>query len=254
MPEDSKDKVNSLTPGTIQFNVLGLAAFSVMLIVATGLLTRFLLRSRSGAGSTPMTVAGDQTPTRSDAERVNLVKALSRQSAVLVRLRIRPETDIDKVLGYWRRGIQVKDARPLLESVARLQDGGTVSLLYMLPKFARERLYTFPMLPNPGDPAMDCHWSTLNFFNDPPANLFTNASYMAALITSNYYQVAKPTLYGDIILMQDDSGKTLHSATYLAEDIVFTKNGGSFAQPWMLMRLADLLSRYTADAPAKMLV
>jgi hypothetical protein len=192
--------------------------------------------------------------THSEEERLELVKSLSRQSAVLARIHIGADTDIDKLLGYWGRGIQVKDMRPLLESVARLQNGGTVSLLYFLPKFARERLYTFPMPSRAGDPAMDCHWSTMNFFNDPPSNAFTNTSYTASFLTQNYYQVAKPTLYGDVILVLDEHGNAIHSATYLADDLVFTKNGNNFSQPWMLMRLGDLLARYTADAPPKMLV
>lgn len=189
----------------------------------------------------------------SETERLNLVKSLSRQSAVLARLRIRPDSDIDKLMGYWGKGLQVKDARPLVESLARLEDGGTVSLLYFLPNFVRERLYTFPLPSKAGDPIMDCHWSTMNFFNDPPSNLFTNTSYTSAFIETNYYQVAKPTAYGDIVFILDAKGNAIHSATYLADEIVFTKNGNNFSQPWMLMRLADLLGRYTADAPPKIL-
>lgn len=189
-----------------------------------------------------------------DAERLQIVKALSRQSAVLARLRVRPETDIDKVLGYWGRGIQVKDIRPLLESTARIQGGANISLLYLLPKFARERLYTFPMPAKPGDPAMDCHWSTMNFFNDPPDDRFTNTAFTVSYIQNNLYQVALPNLYGDVILILNDQGNAIHSAVYLADDIVFTKNGNNFTQPWMLMRLKDLLARYTLDAPPKMLV
>jgi hypothetical protein len=192
--------------------------------------------------------------TTSAAERMEIVKALSRQSAVLARVRIRPDTDIDKLIGYWGRGIQVKDVRPLVESAARLQDGASISLLYFLPKFARERLYTFPMPSQQGDPAMDCHWSTMNFFNDPPDNRFTNTAYTSTFIQSNFYQVGVPNLYGDVILILNDQGNAIHSAVYLADDIVFTKNGNNFSQPWMLMRLGDLLARYTADAPPKTLV
>ena len=191
---------------------------------------------------------------KTDAERLEMVKSLSRQSAVLARVRIRPDTDIDKLLGYWDRGIQVKDARPLVESTARLPDGATISLLYFLPKFARERLYTFPTPSKVGDPVMDCHWSTMNFFNDPPDDRFTNTSYTVSYIQNNLYQVALPNLYGDVILILNDKGNAIHSAVYVADDIVFTKNGNNFTQPWMLMRLKDLLARYTTDAPPKMLV
>jgi hypothetical protein len=192
--------------------------------------------------------------TTSDAERMEIVKLLSRQSAVLARVRIQPDADIDKLLGYWGRGIQVKDVRPLVESAARLQDGATVSLLYFLPKFARERLYTFPMPSKQSDPIMDCHWSTMNFFNDPPDNRFTDTAYTVSFIESNFYPVGVPNLYGDIVLILNDQGNAIHSAVHIADDIVFTKNGNNFSQPWMLMRLGDLLARYTVDVPPKMLV
>jgi hypothetical protein len=190
----------------------------------------------------------------SERERLRLVKALSRQSAVLARLRIRPDTDIDKVLGYWERGMQVKNIRPLLESVKRLQHGGSVSLLYLLPPFVRERLYTFPLPSKPGDPAMDCHWSTMNFFNEVPDDRFANPSYTAPYLTTNFYQVAKPSLYGDIILLLDQHNNAIHSGVYLADDIIFTKNGNNYAQPWKLMRTKDLFGMYAAGAPPRVAV
>jgi hypothetical protein len=187
-------------------------------------------------------------------ERMDVVKDLSRQSAVLARLRIHPDTDIDKVLGYWARGIQTKDVRPLLESVARMKDGGSISLLYLLPKFARERLYTFPVLGKEGDPVRDCHWSTMNFFNDPPSDEFSNPTKVTAYLNENYYRVAQATEYGDVILVLNKEGNAIHSATYLASDLVFTKNGDNFSQPWMIMRLGDLLARYTSDVPPQTII
>ena len=194
----------------------------------------------------------NQTP--SEKERMDILRSLSRQSAVLVRVRIRPDADIDKLLSYWSRGIPVKDLRPLLESISRLPDGGTVSLLHFLPKFARERLYTFPMPSQPGDPVMDCHWSTMNFFNETPDNRFTGTTNTVPFLQANYDQIGKPGLYGDVILILNDAGKPIHSVVYIADDIIFTKNGYNCAQPWMLMRLDDLLARYTANAPPKTLV
>ncbi len=189
-----------------------------------------------------------------DADKLNLLRALSRQSAVMVRLRVRPETDVDKVLGYWSKGADTKSIRPLLESMTRIHDGSTISLLYLLPQFARQRLYSFPTPANAGDPIMDCHWSTMNFFNDTPDNRFTVPSYTVSFLKTNCYQIGKATSYGDIVLFLDDSGNAIHSAIYIADDIVFTKNGNNFAQPWMLMRLKDLTARYEMDSPAKLLV
>lgn len=184
----------------------------------------------------------------SSEERLLLLKALNRQPGVLARLRIRPTTDVDKLLGYWTQspGVRAKDLRPLVESLKRLPDGGTVSLVYFLPPFARERLYTFPMPPRAGEPAMDCHWSSLNFFSDQPEDRFGDPSYAGAYLSKNYYPVQKPSVYGDVIVLTDEKNAGIHSAVYVADDIVFTKNGNNHQQPWMLMRLNNLVAKYAA--------
>ena len=41
----------------------------------------------------------------------------------------------------------------------------------------------------------------------------------------------------------------VHSATYLADDVVFTKNGGIFTQPWTYMKLSDLVTYYNTFTP-----
>lgn len=103
-------------------------------------------------------------------EQLLLLKALTYQTAVLARLHLDAKSDLDKIVGYWASvpGVRAKDVRPLLDSVARTEGGGTISLLYLLPKFARERLYTFPMPTQTGDTQMDCHWTALNFLNETP--------------------------------------------------------------------------------------
>ena len=178
--------------------------------------------------------------------RLMLLKALSRQDAVMVRLRIRPDTDIDKLVAYWGStpGVRAKDLRPLLESQRRLPEGGSISLLYVLPPFARERLYTSPLPLNAGGAPSDCHWTTLNFFRGAPDDRFSDAAYASAYVESNYYQIASPGLYGDLVLVVDRTGHVIHSAVYLAGDIVFTKNGCNVAQPWVLMRMKNLLGIY----------
>jgi hypothetical protein len=189
-------------------------------------------------------------------EQMRLLSVLSSESAVMAGIRIRPDTDVDKLLGYWAwpGGIRVKDVQPLLESLKGLPDG-RIGLVYLLPQFARQRLYTFPMPLRPGDPAMDCHWSTMNFFNEVPDDHFTDPAYTVKYLEKNYYQIAAPTKYGDIILFLDgDSNNAIHSAVYLAGDLVFTKNGNNMSQPWMVMHLKDLTTKYESDGPARMLV
>jgi hypothetical protein len=185
--------------------------------------------------------------------RIKVTQALSRQSAVLARLAVRPDTDIDKLAGYWGNvpNVRLTNIRPLMESLKQLPEGGSMSLLYFLPKFARERLYTFPLPAQAEDPTMDCHWTTFNFFNEPPDNRFNDPSYAVQYIQKNYYQIAAPSQYGDILLLMNDRQEVKHSAVFIADDIVFTKNGNNYRQPWMLMRIPDLLATYPATPQMK---
>ena len=179
--------------------------------------------------------------------RLNLLKMLTYQTAVLARLRLRPDSDIDKILGYWGAvpGVHAKDLRPLLESIKNTADGGTLSLLYFLPAFARERLYTFPMPTQAGDVKMDCHWTAMNFFNAKPDPRFQDNDYASAYIKEHCYQIGKPSMCGDLVFLVNSKGQVIHSAVYIADDLVFTKNGINFAQPWILMRIPNLRGVFT---------
>jgi hypothetical protein len=190
--------------------------------------------------------------TPDEKAKIAVLKALTRQPAVLTRVRIRPETDIDKLLGYWASGsgARAKDVRPLLEALKRLQSGGTISLMYFLPPFVRDRLYTTPLPTKSGEKGEDCHWSALNFFNATPDDRFSDAAFTSRYIDENYYQIAKPAKLGDLVFLLDEKGGVIHSAVYVADDLVFTKNGINYAQPWILMRMKDLFALYSSlDEP-----
>ena len=97
---------------------------------------------------------------------------------------------------------------------------------------------------------MDCHWTSLNFFNETPDDRFADPSYVVQYMQSHYYPITKPTLYGDLVVILKNGSNAVHSAVYLADDIVFTKNGNNINQPWTLMRMKDLLPIYDqGDSP-----
>jgi hypothetical protein len=185
--------------------------------------------------------------------KLALVKALTRQPAVLARLRIRPDTDIDKLLGYWTSGsgARAKDVRPLLEAVKRLHDGSSIGIGYLLPPFAHDRLFTTPVPTKAGDVAEDCHWSALNFFKTTPDDRFADLAFTGKYIDENYYQIAKPSMLGDLVFLLNKEGGVIHSAVYIAADLVFTKNGANYAQPWILTRMKNLEATYSASGDFK---
>jgi hypothetical protein len=178
--------------------------------------------------------------------RVAMTASISRQTAVLARLCVRPDTDIDKVAAYWGHmpNVRFLNVRPMLEALKRLPKGGTVSLLHFLPPFARERLYTYPLPPAPGEPVMDCHWTTFNFSSVTPDKRFSSPPECLRYMNENFYKIAQPGMYGDVLLFMNDKDKIRHSAVFLADDLVFTKNGQNYTMPWMIMRIADLHAMY----------
>jgi hypothetical protein len=188
----------------------------------------------------------------SPAERVKLIKTLARKSSLLVKLLVKPHADLDTLSTYWGRGLRRKALRPFLESVSHRSNGITVDIAHLLPRFARAHLFTYPQLSDhAGDINHDCHWSSLNFFNDPPDERFANQEYVKHTLETDYYVPTGPALLGDVLVFERSDGAVIHSCVYVADDIVFTKNGSAAVMPWMLMNLPDVIAFYPADVALK---
>lgn len=191
----------------------------------------------------------------SDQRRISFMQVLTGQNAVLARLLIRPDSDIDKPLNYWAlsmNGVLLKDLAPLLLAQKREPEGGSLSILYLLPSMARERLFTSPLPPQADCQKLpDCHWTALNFFSANPDSRMSDNGFASKFIQENYYEVAKPGIGGDLVLFINPAGQVVHSSVYLADDLVFTKNGINYAQPWIVMRIKDVQGNFSALEPVK---
>lgn len=187
-------------------------------------------------------------PTR--AAKLALITTLARKSTLLVKLRITPQSDLDTITHYWGQGPRAKDIGPLLVSVSHRERGITVDVAHLLPRFARARLFTYPQpSDHPNDINHDCHWTSLNFFNDPPDERFADADAVRHAFEQEYSPVEGKPVFGDIFVLARPDGTVVHSCVYVADDIVFTKNGSSFAMPWILMNLSDVIAFYPSDPP-----
>jgi hypothetical protein len=181
-------------------------------------------------------------------EKLTLEKAISRRSSLLVKLQLSADSNIDSLLKYWGRAGMDKDLRPLLESLSKVSGGARVGLNNLLPPFPRSRLYRFPF-PALNQPE-NCHWTSFNFFKERPEGNFDKPEQLRQKIDAEYYPVFSDPKYGDIVFLTKPNGEIVHSAVFIADDIVYTKNGGHFTAPWLLMKLPDLLEAYSAFVPA----
>jgi hypothetical protein len=194
--------------------------------------------------------------TDSPAERRRLLKTTSRQATLLTRLRIQPDSNLDPLITYWGRGGRSKDIRALLESLTLVDGGATLDIVHLLPRFVRARIYTYPF-PNDSvaKPAPNCFWTAMNFFsNQEPGTRFFDPEVMRKVIEKDYYPVEANYLLGDVLLLTRADGLMVHAASFIADDVVLTKNGAGHTQPWMLTRVDDLAASYPAVKPLKLRV
>lgn len=182
-------------------------------------------------------------------ERVRLIKTLARKSTLMVKLRVRPDSDIDQIADYWSSRNRRKDIRPLLLSLSRQPGGMTIDLAHLLPRLARGLLYTYPSPEVPFELSPDCHWTSMNFFNDPPDDRLMDLDYLKARLIVDYSEIKSEPQLGDIVMMMRPDGTAVHSSVYLADNIVFTKNGQSATVPWLLTTLPDLQAFYPSTPP-----
>jgi len=179
----------------------------------------------------------------------NLVGALYQTPAFSLRLRVRPDSDIDALVAYWGKGGREELIRPLIKALAKVPAGASINIGFLLPPFARNRLYTYPVSWN--DPSIereDCFFTAMNFFNKTPNTNLFDWNYARNILDNEFVPAAGRPTYGDLVAVSNPSGAVIHVCVYIAKDFVFTKNGLDRAQPWVLMRMTDMLTIYRASA------
>jgi hypothetical protein len=189
------------------------------------------------------------------AEFQSLLEALYAIPAYSLRLQVDAESDIAALVKYWGRGGREKRIAPLLKALAKVPGGETISITSFLPPFARLRLYTYPDAWSEATATnQDCFFSALNFFNETPDTNFLSQAYVQQVLETQYVPAKDSPLLGDLFVLFNPDQQPVHVCVHIVEDFVFTKNGVNPGQPWVLMRLPDILPIYFApNKPGRIL-
>lgn len=187
-----------------------------------------------------------------DREARRLVKATTRTRAVLATLKVNSGDDVEALSRYWTAGFRRKDILPMLESIAEQDGGGRIDLAHLLPPLPRKLIYTYPTpdLEVTGR-SPNCHWTSLNFFNYTPQDLYLDLKLAASRVLGDYTKPKDEPRFGDVLLFLDTAGNAHHSCVFVADDLVFTKNGENSAVPWILTRLDDVKQVYARHPGTK---
>jgi hypothetical protein len=95
----------------------------------------------------------------------------------------------------------------------------------------------------------ECNWTAFNFFRDPPDENFCDPNYVREKLGQDYYPIVGDPRYGDVVLIALPNGIVIHAAVFLADDVVYTKNGHANFKPWILSTIPELLKEYSYLAP-----
>lgn len=183
---------------------------------------------------------------RDSTEALHFIKLCTRIRTIMAYLRVDDGADLRGLEKYWSAGLRHKDVFPMLESMSRIPGGGRLGFAHLLPSEPRKLLYSYPSpslaakgrLPN-------CHWTTLNFFNYEPQDLYLDLRLASSRVKEGYKMVAPPYTFGDALMYLNKDGGAVHSCTYLCDDLVFTKNGDVLSAPWVISRIGTVQRLYS---------
>lgn len=182
--------------------------------------------------------------------RIRYLQALSRTRSIIARLRIGPDSDLEKISRWWSAGPNQLRAMPLLEAAMKTRGVDMVDLIHLLPPNPRRVLNTFPLERDCfGEFAPDCYWAAMNFFESTPSNRYLDDDLPRTYyFLDRFERVPKATRFGDVITVSDpDQNRFIHACIHIADDIVYTKNGSGKYFPYVLMRRDDMMTRYMPE-------
>ena len=185
---------------------------------------------------------------KTEKDAHDLFRAMSRTRSMVLRLKLKSQADLEKAMHYWSAFQPKEDIEPILRSIAETAGSEPLDCIHLLPTIPRSHLYTYPSEEHASLGFMpDCHWTSLNFFNATPVNYEFDVRSFTPFIKEGYNTVTAPYDFGDLLMLVAADGAALHSCIYIADDIVYTKNGESLASPWLLMKLGDIRRFYSGE-------
>jgi hypothetical protein len=180
-----------------------------------------------------------------DESRIEFTKIIMRARSQMVRLLITPSADLPRLRDYWGIGGMNPSILPLLDSVTGGGGADKIDIVHLLPPNARQLLFVYPdMAMAVGGNYPDCFWTALNFLEAELSDRNFDRAIEVDL-GNRWRRVEPPLRLGDVILISEqDGGDPVHACNYIADDLVFTKNGYSLMRPFTIASLESMLANY----------
>lgn len=191
-----------------------------------------------------------------ESEARDMFRAFTRTRTYLIKLVVSNDLNAESVRNYWSIGgksFRLKSLEPLINSIKETDQTIDLDISHIIPALPRKLIYNYPgpsyatkgMLP-------DCHWTSLNFFNYEPHEYLLDPRLATNQVLEVYAPADPPYAYGDILFfLREEDGDAFHSCLYLADDLVFTKNGRNQLSPWIISTIQDVSRVYLSITPGR---
>ena len=167
-----------------------------------------------------------------------------------VTLQISSDEDIEKVATKYAGERDPEPIKRYLRSLFKKNNQAPfiLPLEKIMHSFMRKKVNTFDITGGP-----NCNNTGLcsNQFNSFQVE-FSTAGELRSSLGRNYLRLADdaPLKAGDLILYVDESTDPYHVATYIDENLVFTKNGINKYNPYIFQYQTDVEAHYYPDGDA----
>jgi hypothetical protein len=166
------------------------------------------------------------------------------KNTVSVHITIRNEADIKAVILKYAGNRDPDFIRDYLKIILSQSENGSVTfpLENILSPFIKDKINTYDPSGGP-----NCFNSGLCVNQGPDYKVeFTEASELMAIIDEDYSElnIMEQPQTGDILLYSNSEGHQKHVATYIDDEVVFTKNGINKFNPYIFQKLEDMENIY----------
>ncbi len=176
------------------------------------------------------------------------MKTMTRTRSLVLQLNVKSHTDFERAVSYWSSGERNEEIASIILPAVKTEGMERLDCVHLLPPLARRYLYTYPSEELAISANMpDCTWTALNFFSSTPLNYHADDNMFLTRINEDYDKVDPPYAFGDVLMYFAPEGNAIHSCVYIADDIVYTKNGQNRASPWILSKMTDVRRLYTQE-------
>lgn len=185
-------------------------------------------------------------------EQLTAQRAALRIPAVVVLLEKPAPAEVPALADYWRPGRNKSIARLLESFAAQGEENRYLDIIHLLSPIEREFLNTYF---TPAGPSLtpSCFWAAFNFGAETSDDRFLvlpgvwsdHEKLAGEELAAKFESLPAPAQLGDIIAYRRKGQiPVVHVCVFVADGLVYTKNGPTFSQPWSLSRLEDIDELY----------